>query len=234
MAQSVDVQMTNREATLAKLKSLLSDSEKKASLGKAWFDSVAAMVQRQRTVLVAIMTLSFIPTTYLALFLLGKEPKLETAGFKFDSPITLYQLCLLAMSLLGIYGARVAVIIAQGEQLIEAWLLSEYEEDGADLYRFTLDPPLFEPPSFTNPVGMQPAHLALRNTVNWTFYSVAGTVGIAVGLTQLWALCWGIRHATLSDAGPNTWVVAFCVLITALNMFVYVPYGLKQRFKPKI
>jgi hypothetical protein len=178
--------------------------------------------------------LSFIPTTYLALFLLGKQAKLETFGFKVDDPITLFQLCLLAMSLLGIYGARVAVITAQGEQLIETWLLSEYKEDGADMYRYTVDPPLFEPPSFTDPPNMQPAPCArwLRNSVNWTFYSVAGAVGIAVGLTQLWALCWGIRHASNSAQGPNIWIVAFCVLITALNIFVYVPYGLKQRFQP--
>lgn len=233
MTKSTEGRLNNREATLAKLTSLLSDPEKKTLIGKVWFDGVAAMVQRQRSVLVGVMALSFIPTTYLALFLLGKQAKLEAFSIKLEDPITLYQLCLLAMALLGIYGARVAVIIAQGEQLIEAWLLSEYKVDGADLYRFTVDPPLFEPPSFTDPPGKQPTRSArvLRGSVNWAFYAVAGIVGFAAAFIQLWSLCWGVRHALNSATGPNIWIVAFCILVTALNVFVYAPYGLKQRFQ---
>ncbi|MGD9884250.1 MAG: hypothetical protein AB7I59_30305 [Geminicoccaceae bacterium] len=235
----------NRRATLAAFKAMLRDPNGRDIFDSGWFTAVTAQVQRQRSILLKIIAASLVPTGFLALFLLDIRAEIDVLGFKVDDRATIFEIALLATCLLGLYGARVAISIAQAEQLQRAWLNHRYGRRSAQLYHFALDPPPFCPPPFVNPPNnrLTPtvSGKGVRLAAQTAFYAVAGIVGLAAAGTQIWAVVWAItrggqsvciatEHLCRLNPSPNLWIVSFCAATTVLNFIAYATYGIPQRY----
>ena len=239
------VWLTNEAATLAAFEAHLRNLPHRTAFDQAWAGQVAAMAQRQRAILFGVMALSFVPTSYLILFLWGRVTDIQPLGFKFEDRVATFEVSLLAMCLLGLYAAPVAIIAAQAQQPIDAWL-KHMRGDAAMLYTYAYEPPLLRAPWFNHPADLEPTRGArwIRGLALVAFYPVTVAVLLTVFGTQLWAIKWAITQRLggncqlLDDAArvcdthvPSLLVVAVCAVVTLLNVCAYVPYAIPQPFE---
>src|SRR5262249_40127603 len=132
--------------------SILDDSEEGKFFDESWADKVAKSIEGQRSTLNAAILASVIPTGYLALSILGITAKLKFGILEIESQSVLFEGALLAACLFGMFGAYVAILAGQSDQLLQVWVRKNRPTTAA-FYRLAFGPPFFRAPSFANPPG---------------------------------------------------------------------------------
>jgi hypothetical protein len=247
---------TNEQVTAVTFRAVLEDRRTNTPFNDAWFDKLAKIVSQRYKAVLGLIVATVIPTGYLVLYLSGAKADINFFGLRLSDKDLLFQLALLATCLFGVYAARLNILAAQSQQLMEVWSEAKWGKKLSTLHMFAFEPPLYRPPVFAEAThdGYERTSMAklMDGTAQGSFWVIGIAIALGVFAVQVWAVSWAslewyyvfigkieicpdtIDARTFGKScAPRVYgvILVFALVMTVANALIYLLYGVPRPFR---